>query len=192
MPKPERHILTAPARSRAREIALFLAQLDDQSRRLRIHTRGLTRSALAWQPGPGMNTIGMLLAHLAIVEVMWMQIGPLRLTSPSTDKALGIGRDDDGIPMPAHGRPPRVLAGRTLAYYDRLLVRARTYTRKVAARLHDADLDHVFKRTRRDGVRQVLNQRWVFYHVLEHFAGHFGQILLLRHQIRARGLQRSR
>ena len=192
MPRPERHILTAPARSRARENTLFVAQLDDQSRRLRADTRGLTRAGLEWQPAPGMNTIGMLLAHLAIVEVFWMQIGPLGRTSPSTRAALGIGVDDDGMPLAASGRPPQGLAGRTLAFYDDLLARARAHTREVAATLTDADLDREFKRTRRDGRVQILNLRWVFYHVLEHFAGHYGQILLLRHQFRAVGRKQVR
>ena len=186
MPKPERHILTVSARSRAREIALFLAQLDDQSRRLHADTRGLTRPVLEWQPAPGMNTIGMLLAHIAVVEVLWMQIGPLGRPALDTHAALGIDRDDDGIPLAPRGRPPKGLAGRTLKYYDNLLARARVHTRAAASTLTDADLDRTFKRTRRDGKVRILNVRWVFYHVLEHFAGHYGQILLLRHLARER------
>jgi uncharacterized damage-inducible protein DinB len=185
VPPPERHVLTVPTRSRAREIASFLAQLDDQSRRLRLDTRGLTRPALEWQPAPGMNTIGMLLAHIAVVEVVWMQVGPLGLARPDSLGPLGIGVDDDGIPLPARAQPPRALAGRTLGFYDDLLARARAHTREAASRLTDADLDREFTRKRRDGLVRVLNLRWVFYHVLEHLAGHYGQVLLLRHQIRA-------
>jgi uncharacterized damage-inducible protein DinB len=192
VPQTERHTLTAPAGSAGRELELFVAQLDDQSRRLAADTRGLTRAALEWQPAAGMNTIGMLLAHLAIVEVYWMQIGPLGQTSPSTLEALGIGVDDDGMPLAPRGRPPRGLAGRMLRYYDDLLARARTHTREVAATLNDGDLDREFTRRRRDGTVQVLNLRWVFYHVLEHFAGHYGQILLLRHLHRAVARKRSR
>lgn len=185
MPQAERHTLTAPAGSPGREIALFVAELDDQSRRLAVDTRGMTRAVLEWQPADGMNTIGMLLAHLAIVEVFWMQIGPLGRTTPATLETLGIGLDDDGMPLAPRGRPPKGLAGRTLRTYDDLLARARAHTREVAATLTDADLDREFTRTRRDGRVQVLNLRWVFYHVLEHFAGHYGQILLLRHLHRA-------
>ena len=192
MPKTLRDILSSDARSPSRELDLFLAQLDDQSRRLTQDTRGLTRAALEWQPAPGMNTIGMLLAHLAIVEVFWMQVGPLGQTSTSSTETLGITMDDDGMPLPARGRPPKVLAGRTLKYYDDLIARARRHSRKVAAALNDADLDREITRKRRDGKVQVLNLRWVFYHVLEHFAGHYGQILLLRHQIRAVGRKPSR
>ena len=49
-----------------------MAQMDDQSRRLTEHTRGATADELAWQPAPGLQTIGMLLAHIAVVEVYWM------------------------------------------------------------------------------------------------------------------------
>jgi uncharacterized damage-inducible protein DinB len=187
VPKTLRNILTVVPSSPSRELGLFLAQLDDQTRRLTEDTRGLTRAALEWQPALGMNTIGMLLAHLAIVEVFWMQVGPLGRSSYSSDETLGITMDDDGMPLPPRGRPPKGLAGRTLKTYDDLLARARRYTREVAATLTDADLEREVTRTRRDGKVQVLNLRWVFYHVLEHFAGHYGQILLLRHQLRAVG-----
>jgi len=30
----------------------------------------------------------------------------------------------------------------------------------------------------------VVTPRWTLYHLLEHEAGHYGQILLLRHQAR--------
>ena len=192
MPKTLRDILTGVPGSPSRELDLFLAQLDDQTRRLTEDTRGLTRAALEWQPAPGMNTIGMLLAHLAIVEVFWMQVGPLGRTSYSSTETLGITMDDDGMPLAPRGRPPKVLAGRTLKFYDDLLARARRYAREVAATLADADLDREVRRKRRDGQVQVLNLRWVFYHVLEHFAGHYGQILLLRHHFRAARRKRSR
>ena len=186
MPKTLRHILTAHPNSRSRELESFLDQLDDQTRRLTEDTRGLTRAELEWQLAPGMNTIGMLLAHMAIVEVFWMQVGPLGLASYDSTGALGITMDDDGMPLAAHSRPPKGLAGRTLRFYDDLLARARNYVREVAATLTDADLDREVTRTRRDGQIEVVNLRWVFYHVLEHFAGHYGQILLLQHHLRAR------
>jgi len=90
------------------------------------------------------------------------------------------------MPMPAHGRPPASLRGWTLARYDRLLARARAHTRRVAARLRDADLDRPVTRRGPRGVMRTFNHRWVFYHVLEHLAGHYGQILLLQHLRRAR------
>ena len=70
-----RLFLHAAAGFSALEAAMFLPQLDDQSRRLLEGIRGITPEELEWQPAPGTNSIGMLLAHLAIVEVVWTQIG---------------------------------------------------------------------------------------------------------------------
>src|SRR6185503_20047743 len=124
---------------------------------------------------------GMLLAHIAIVEVYWIQLGPMARAFECRE-VLGIGEDDDGLPIPAGGAPPETLRGKSLALYDELLARARRNTVVVTQPL--TDLDRHFTRRRRDGSEDQFNVRWVYYHVLEHQAGHYGQILLLRHQYR--------
>ncbi|HKQ57608.1 MAG TPA: DinB family protein [Candidatus Eisenbacteria bacterium] len=188
MPTVEREVLVMPTGFASREAASFIAQLDDQSARLRDDTRGLTPEALAWQPAPGMNTIGMLLAHNAIVEAFWTQVGPLGLQKPyEVMSVLGIGMDDDGMPIPEDGEPPATLRGKDLAFYDDLLARARVYAREAASKLTDADLEREIVRTRRDGVIHETTMRWVLYHMVEHFAGHYGQINLLTHQYRLVG-----
>lgn len=180
--------LVPPPGYRSTEAGLFVAQLDDQSRRLTEDTRGLTVEALSWQPAPGMNTIGMLLAHNAIVEAFWIQAGVLGMKAPyEIDGALGIGMDDDGMPIPEQGGHPATLAGKDLAFHDDLLARARRYVNQHVAALSDADLETRRSRTRRDGTHESFNVRWVLYHLVEHFAGHYGQINLLAHQYRARG-----
>lgn len=184
MPLLTRSVIVPPAEFRSREAGSFFAQLEDQSERLTEDTRGLSPAALAWQPAPGLNTIGMLLAHIAIVEVFWTQAGPLRQSSFDTAGVLGIGMDDDGMPIPEGGLPPATLAGKGLAFYDDLLARARAYSRPVLAELTDADLDQEVHRKRRDGTEHHCNVRWVLYHMVEHQAGHYGQINLLAHQHR--------
>jgi len=170
---------------RSREAGSFLAQLDDQLRRLREETRGLTPEDLIWQPAPGMNTIGMLLTHLAIVEVYWTKVVVENDKSGSVQAVLGIGEDDDGMPI-ADGAPAfPLLNGKDLAFYDDLLDRARSYFKQVTKDRPDEDMDREFTRERPDGSQRVLNVRWYYYHVLEHFSGHFGQILLLKHLRRA-------
>ena len=180
----ERSILDIPQGYRSSEAASFMAQLDDQSRLMFEDLEGIGPAELQWQPGPGSNTIGMLLAHIAIVEVFWTQLGPEGLERWDIETPLAIGMDDDGIPIPAAGSPPANLAGKPLAYYRELHAKARAYAKRVAASLAEADLDRVFQRTRRNGQREELNVRWVLYHMLEHFSGHYGQILLLRHLYR--------
>ena len=184
MPILPRSILTSPAGCRSRVAGSFVAQLDDQSERLAGDVRDLTADDLQWQPAPGMNTMGMLLAHIAIVEVYWTQVGPLGLTAYETESVLGIGLDDDGMPIPEGGAPPAGLRGRNVAWFGDLLGRARTYSRRAIAALTDADLDREITRRRLDGSVHVSNMRWILYHMVEHFAGHYGQINLLAHQAR--------
>ena len=74
MTSPNHYAIEPPAGFRSREAALFVAQLDDQSRRLTADTLALTPAALEWQPAPGQNTMGMLLAHIAYWEVFWTRM----------------------------------------------------------------------------------------------------------------------
>jgi len=184
----DRDVLAAPAGFRSREAGLYMAQLEDQSRRLTRDTRGLSAEALAWQPAPGLNTIGMLLAHIAVVEVYWTQVGPLGLTEFESESVIGIGIDADGLPLAEGGAPPAPLQGRDLAYFDDLLVRARAYSTRAIAALTDADLDREIVRVGRQGkTRHECSIRWILYHMVEHLAGHYGQINLLAHQFRLQG-----
>lgn len=179
-----REVLEMPAGFRSKEAASFFAQLNDQSARLTEDTRLLTPDALAWQPSTGMNTIGMLLAHIAIVEVFWTQVGPLAMTTFESETILGIGIDDDGMPLAEGGSPPAALRGKDMAWFDDVLRRARDYAHKALAALSDADLERDITRTRRDGSVHVTTMRWILYHMVEHLAGHYGQINLLSHQHR--------
>jgi hypothetical protein len=182
----ERDILLVPTGYACAEAASFMAQLDDQSERLRKDLEGITPAELELQHSPGMNTIGMLLAHNAIVEVFWSQIG-VRGEAQDTMKVLGLDfREGDGMPLPSSGTAPTHLAGKALPYYLDLLERARTFAKETAMKVSESDLGPMRQRTRRDGTEEEFNVRWVLYHLLEHFAGHYGQILLLRHQYRSR------
>ncbi|MGH7729703.1 MAG: DinB family protein [Candidatus Eiseniibacteriota bacterium] len=163
---------------------LFLWQLDDQSRRLTEDTRGATPEELACQPAPGMNTIGMLLAHIAAVEVGWLRAAVHGLDRDSP-QVLGISKREIGLPLPEGAPPAPALAGRDLAYFDGLLARAREFTRASVASLTDADLDRRFRTPASwadDGDEFEGTIGWALYHVLEHEAGHYGQVNLLRHQ----------
>ena len=187
MPELIQRILEPGSGTASRLAGLFLWQLDDQSRRLTEDTRGATPEELDWQPAPGMNTIGMLLAHIAAVEVGWVRAAVLGKERDSGE-ALGIAKRDIGLPLPPDGRPPTALAGRALGYFDDLLARARGFTRASIAPLADADLDRRFRTPATwapEGGTFEGTIGWALYHVLEHEAGHYGQINLLRHLYRA-------
>ena len=170
---------------RSAEAGLFVAQLDDQLRLVKEATRGLTPDDLQWQPAPGMNTIGMLLAHLAVVEVWWTKFALGGQPAADVDDVLGIGGDDDGLPLPEGAPAHALLNGKDLAFYDDLLDRARAFLKSMAKDRAPEDLDREIPRERPDGSIRLLNVRWYYYHLLEHFAGHRGQIQLLIHLRRA-------
>jgi uncharacterized damage-inducible protein DinB len=163
-------------------VGLMIAQLDDQLRRLREFLEGWKVTHLEWQAKPGRNTAGMLLAHMAIVELIWMHLasGGSRETREARVRAtLGIGLEADGIPIEKDGRHTPALAGRTVEQYVAWLEKARASTRQAAAAWSDADLDVTF-----DAHGHRFSRAWVLYHLLEHFAAHFGQLALLGHMMR--------
>lgn len=168
-------------------VASFAAQLDDQLARLKKDCAELEIRHLEWQPQPGVNTIGMLLAHLAIVDIWWLRIAPNLIPEPETDKIfrdiIGIGGDDDGLPLPPDGKHPGTLAGKTLDDYLRIIDNARAVSHQELGKWRDTELDTTYPLRDR-----VISREWTLYHVLEHFAGHYGQILLLKHLMRDAGI----
>lgn len=170
---------------RAAEGAHFLAQLRDGHQSLGNVIEGLTPADLSWQHAPGFNTIGMLLAHVALNEVHLIQVGVEGAAASRIQETLGIGEDDDGMPMPADGKPPSTLAGKDLAYYRSLLDRALAVSEQAVRPLEDADFDRRITRPRPQGGERILNVRWTLHHILEHLALHRGQVGLVKH-LRAR------
>jgi uncharacterized damage-inducible protein DinB len=168
-------------------VASFAAQLDDQLALLKKDCAGLDVRHLEWQPHPGVNTIGMLLAHLAIVDIWWIRIAPNQIPETETDKVFkdiaGIGGDDDGLPLAPDGKHPATLTGKSLEDYWRMIDRARAVTHQELTKWRDSELDSIYPLRDR-----TISREWTLYHVLEHFAGHYGQILLLKHLMRDAGI----
>lgn len=179
----ERSILEVPSAFRSQQAALLMASLDDQHALLVRDLEGITTAELEWQSRPGMNTIGMLLAHIALVEVGWIGAAALGLDFFKIDE-LPVSFADSGIPAAPGAAPPQALRGKDLAFYDDVLKRARSFTKKALSGLTDADLERMRSRIRRDGTEVHYNAGWAIYHVLEHEAGHAYQINLLRHHYR--------
>ena len=173
-----------PASFRSGDAALVVASMDDQSRLLFDDLKDITPEELQWQPAPGMNTIGMLLAHLAIVETWWTMIIVEKREPADVRPVIGIGDDDDGLPIAEGAAPIALLNGKDLAFYRTMNDKARAYVRTQAAGITDTDLDSEVVKKRPDGTSVGISVRWYLYHILEHFSGHYGQILLLRHLYR--------
>ena len=170
-------------------VGVMAASFEDQSRRLRETVAGLGIEHLEWQERPGRNTVGMLMAHLAGTEIGWFYVVCGGLSDDDgkrvINERLGIdlASDRGGMPLAADGVHPASLKGRDLEGYFDLLARGRNATHEVLATWNDASLDATATfRT------MTVSHRWVLYHILEHFAAHYGQILSLLHCMRDHGV----
>lgn len=171
-----------------RVVGEYAAALDLQYAQLRREVGGKGRRELEWQPRPGVNTTGMLLAHLAVAECWWFcVIAADRAGQTDNDEqilnVLGIRPDDDGLPIAADGVHPPSLSGWTWPDYDALLTRSRNATHHVLRSWTDVDLNRTHATSRRE-----VQRNWILYHVLEHCSAHIGQILLLRHLMQLEGM----
>jgi hypothetical protein len=178
-------LLTLPPGFSCASAAFVMAGLDEQLAQIRRDVAGLSPADLERQHAPGMNTIGMLLTHIAVAEVHILHIGVLARPDSDVKGVTGISMDDEGMPLPADGLPAPTLAGKDLAFFDDLLDRARAETRRVLLTLEESDFDRRVVRPRADGSKRIFDVRWILYHLLEHQAGHHYQIKLLRHLYRA-------
>ncbi len=169
------------------KVALFAAQLDDQLKRLKNNTKGLTVKQLEWQKRKGMNTIGMLLAHLALVEVWWINLAPNGISWDEEGKKMMqkiTSLQDDGLPLKPNGVHPSYLKGMSHEKYMKAIAKARRSIHREMKTWHDRDLKKKFML----GKKWEFSRTWVLYHVLEHFAQHFGQILMIKHMMRDAGV----
>ena len=164
-----------------------LAMLDDQLRRLEAFLEDWEMVHLEWQERAGRNTVGMILTHLAIVETVWVHIGgggkPVAREARVL-ATLGTGLEAAGMPLRKKGRHPANLEGRTLTEYLAKLERARAETRHQVTTWTDDDL-----RKPVEAYGHTFTREWVLYHLVEHFAAHFGQIAMIAHAMRDRGIE---
>ncbi|MFW9842764.1 MAG: DinB family protein [Candidatus Thorarchaeota archaeon] len=170
------------------QVGIFASQLDNQMDKLLAAVEGLSVAQLEWQMQPGMNTIGMLLAHVAVVNVFWILVAPKGI-APDTEGnefikgVIGIRGDEDGLPLEKSGRHPENLSGKSLADYTGMLESAQRAIHKELRSWDDTMLEPDFTL----GDRRI-SRAWVLYHVIEHLASHLGQILLLKHIMRDTGV----
>jgi len=175
-------LLATPPGFRSEAAARFVWQLDEQRRLLLADTRGLTPADLEWQPRPGMNTRGMLLAHIAFAEANLAEVGLFGKAVGRPQDVIGLTEEEEGMPLVPGAPPAPALAGKSLAYFVDLLAKARAHTRAAAVTLSDDDLERRIERPKRpDGTQRVFNPGWVLYHLIEHEAGHRAQINLIGH-----------
>lgn len=166
-----------------KRVGLFVAQLDEQLASLKPHVKNLTVKQLQWQLKPGMNSIGILLAHLATAELFWVKVAPVGMKWEPDGKELIqriCGIKDDGIPLAKDGRHPSCLKGLTAEKYLAILAKSRRVIKTELKKWYDRDLDKFYQL----GKKTQASRTATLHHILEHFSGHYGQILMIKHLMR--------
>lgn len=119
----------------------------------------LPDEALEWQPGAGMNSLGVLLAHTLGAERFW--IGDVAGGEPS-----GRVRDDEFA-----------TTGKPVAYFAEQAQAVLAHSQQVLARLMP---DELGKLVRVPGSSRAVTVAWAILHALEHTALHTGHIEITR------------
>ena len=168
---------------RQKLVGTFAAQLDNELEKLNKLVSDLAVEQLQRQFAPGRNSIGMLIAHNAMVEVFWVNVAAagMRLETGGEEvirRTIGIVSKDDGMPLPPDGRHPEALAGKTAEEYLAMMAAARRVTHATLQQWSDDDLGLTYIYDDRQ-----FSRRWTVYHVLEHFISHLGQIRMLKNMM---------
>ncbi len=166
-----------------KQIGFWAAQLETQLKKLKTAVKDLSVKQLEWQQKPGMNTIGMLLAHNALVEVWWVRIAPREIPWEPDGKKLVqkiCGIEDDGLPLGPKGKHPAYLKNFTAEKYLKIISKSRRVILAEMKKWRDADLDKYYS-LGSGRKKSKFTRAWTLYHVLEHFCVHMGQILLVKH-----------
>lgn len=120
---------------------------------------GLPPAALDWSPGPEINSIAVLVTHIAASERFW------------------IGEKVGGRPAQRDRASEFVVAGLDIATLRRSLIDSEALAGTVLEELTDADMERIAGTTPQG---YTYTAAWALWHALEHVAQHLGHIQLMR------------
>lgn len=138
----------------------YLNRLGDLHQDCKASLVDLPQEALDWVPSPEMNSIGILIAHIAGAERYWFS--DAIANQPS-------GRDREGE-FKTSGLESRELSAKLDDTFQ--------YLERVVNGMNLEDLTQI-RISPRDGQQVTIG--WAMLHVLKHTALHLGHIEYLRH-----------
>ncbi len=167
--EPKERLIIEPLPDYEPEIGLLLGMLEESRDRTKERLAGLTDDEIAWTPGPGLNSIGTILYHLALIEADWLYAEALEQAFPPEAMALfpDDARDDAGRLTVTRGASLQEDIERLDAVRAMLLAAFRGMTLAE------------FRRVRVLPEYDVTPE-YVLHHLMQHEAEHRGEIGMLR------------
>ncbi len=159
-------LVMAPESGGDPTIARWLWALDDARQRTVAQLVDLPPAYLDWTPPVGGNSIGTLLYHIAAIEADWLS-AEVREEVPFAPDLVALFPYDV---RDATGRLS-VVAGLTLAEHLARLATVRVEVSRTFRALSPADFRRV--RTLPD---YDVTPEWVLHHLMQHEAGHRGEL----------------
>jgi uncharacterized damage-inducible protein DinB len=164
----ERLVIVPPADVH-QEIGRFLWMMEDVRAITKRCVEGISQAALDWVPDPAANSIGTLLYHIAGVEVSWLYEEALAQPYPNDIVALFPYEDRDasghlilvrGVGIAEHLARLDAVRAHFLAAYGAMTLEEFRYARPMP--------------------KYDVTPEWIAYHLIEHEAGHRGEIATTR------------
>jgi uncharacterized damage-inducible protein DinB len=174
---PARELLTlSPVPCEAPEVGMWLAALNDCRSRTLSAVAGISMNELDWACPFSRNTIGTLLYHIADIELDWLCVEILEREHPADMRNwFPHGTRDAAGNL-------TVVAGDGLERHEARLRYVRDMFIDALRGMSLAE----FRRVRRLKAYDV-SPEWVMSHLLQHEAGHRGQIAVLRQRFKEAG-----
>ena len=158
------------------EIAFYLASLEELRGRLRRLAADLTRDELTARAFPSAHQIGNLILHIGETEAGWIWRTVQGQEPDEEAKEFVHWNDTTERDFGEKGYS----AAECLERIDEVSRRSR----EILAKFTDQDLGKFFGDTRGDGQKFDVTLRWIFVHLIDHEAGHRGQISMLKRILR--------
>jgi uncharacterized damage-inducible protein DinB len=159
----------APSTGAHAEIGRYLWMMEAVRAITKRDIEGISQAALDWSAAPAANSIGTLLYHIALVEADWLYMDALAQPFPPEIASLLTHDSRD-----ARGHLA-VITGVTLAEH---LARLDTVRAFFLAEFGAMSLETF--RTLRTLPEYHVTPEWIAYHLIEHEAGHRGEIATIR------------
>ncbi len=169
MPNDRDLLVIVPPAAVHPDIGRFLWMLEDVRAITKRCVDGISQTVLDWSPAPAANSIGTLLYHIALVEAGWLYGEALARPFPGDIIAL---LPDDSRDASGH---LTVVTGVSIAEHLARLDAVRAHFLAAYGAMSPDAFRHV-----RGMPDYDVTPEWIAYHLIEHEAGHRGELATIR------------